>query len=82
MSAATARGPRPQRPQTRARAKALVRDELRLELLAEATRMRRALDGVRTLLVAGAELDAETTGRILGSCSGFVDAIAVYLGGR
>jgi hypothetical protein len=62
-----------------ARARALVLDEERGELLRAALLISRACGGSRALLVAGHQPDVETLGRILASVSEFADDVRAHL---
>lgn len=79
MKSALRRPPTHQHASTMLRAKTLVLDTERALILEEASKLRRALDGARVLLIAGADLDAETAGRMLAHCAAFVDDVRLHL---
>ncbi len=79
MKTALRRAPTHHQAPTMARARAIVRDEERGELLRAALLISRACGGARALLVAGHQPDPETIGRILASVSEFADDVRAHL---
>lgn len=79
MKAALRRPPTHHQAGTMARAKALVFEEERAELLHATLLIAKACNGARALLVAGHEPDPETMGRILASVSEYADRVHDHL---